>query len=310
MIKKIVFLFLLGASCLVYSQESPSNTDALLTIIEQHIAANEKLEAKAKTQTVRESSLNDDQRYRLQQILKRLSTNQIGISHELISFMSDYPIRRSWNSTSVEYQRNFGSSAVIGRITYSDRFFTDGVLYEIDTYPVFSKKVYSNLEVSFSDGGFYQKFGLNTSVFVALGNGYEAEGGFRYLDFEQDAFFSTLLGLTKYVGNFYLNARASIGPKKEDSFIQNYQLTGRYYFVNAADFVYLRLGTGISPDDISRFALIVNNPNLSAYYTSVGFRKWFKDISIGAGVGFLIEELPNAANGTQFTANTQLRYRF
>ena len=143
-----------------------------------------------------------------------------------------------------------------------------------------------------------------------MGKGYELEGGIRYLNYEQDDFLSISLGFTKYLGSFYLNARASLGPKKDERFIQNYQVTSRYYFSNAADFAYVRLGTGISPDDVNRFSQIVNNPSLKAYYVSGGFSKWFKDYSIGVGIGYLTEELPNNLKGGQFTLSTQLRYRF
>mgnify|MGYP003633343786 FL=1 len=309
----LAILLLFFISAVTYSQDSSIDINTTLDVAEEYITANKKEMAKEKVRSLKERILDDWQQYRLQQILKRISSNQIGVNYELISFTKDFPVHKSWNSVSAEYQHYFGANSVAGRITYSDRFINDGVLYELDTYPVFSKKLYGNAVLSFSEGGFYQRFGTSASLFYSLGNGYEVEGGIRYLNYEQDNFLSTSLGLTKYVGSFYLNARASFGPKKDDRFIQNYQVTTRYYFSNAADFAYVRIGTGISPDDVNRFSQVVNNPSLKAYYVSTGFRKWFKDFSLGAGIGYLTEELNNNNNnmkGGQFTFSTQLRYRF
>ena len=112
------------------------------------------------------------------------------------------------------------------------------------------------------------------------------------------------------MGRFYLNLRASLGPKKQDTFIQNYMFTGRYYLKNDIDFITARIGTGISPDDAARFSQVVSNPSLKAYFASLGFQKWFGNFNIGTGIGYLIEDISSNTNGNQFSFNIGLRRRF
>ena len=78
-------------------------------------------------------------------------------------------------------------------------------------------------------------------------------------------------------------------------FIQNYQLNVRYYYNNTEDYIFARVGTGISPDDSTRFVLITSsNPNLNSYYASIGGSKWLDyRFNIFSSLGYLNEELTN-----------------
>lgn len=305
--KKLVFLILLlSATC--FSQEE-AKVNETLTTIESLIENNQKKEAKKLLKTLPKSSFTDGQNYRYQQILKRVHTNQVGVAYEVISFSEEYRNQNTWNTFSVDYQHLIGATTLIGRVTHSNRTQLYGTLYEIESYPVFSKKSYAFISTSFSDGGFFQKFGVSGSYYQSIGKGYEIEGGFRYLDFEQDSFLAGIIGLTKYLGRFYLNLRASIGPEKQNTFIQNYIFSGRYYLKNDIDFISARIGTGISPDDATRFSQVVNNPSLNAYFLSFGFQKWFGNFNLGTGLGYLIEDIASTTNGNQFSFTIGLRRR-
>lgn len=307
---KLTLLLIVVFSINSKAQEATLSIDAILDSVEVYIDTDEKYLAKFNVRALKDAQLNNYQRYRMQQILKRLSRNEVGVNYEFIDFRPDFPSQKPWNSISTEYMRYFGASSVAGRVTYSNRQSGEGVLYELESYPVFSKKLYGNALVSFSEGGFYQKYGASASLFRALNYGFEAEGGVRYLSYEQEDFTSITLGLTKYLGPFYLNGRAFLGPKTQTNFIQNYQLTTRYYFSNGADFAFLRIGTGISPDDVNRFSQVVKNPSLKAYFATVGFRKWYNNLMIGGGTGYLIEEISPTRTGGQLSLNAQVRYRF
>jgi len=254
---------------------------------------------------------NDKQNYTFHLLLKRLSKNQIGINHETLSFLKEYPTQKTWNTTSIEYLHYFGLSAATARITYSDRVAKEGVLYEIESYPVLSKKWYTfvNFSVS-SKSDFFQNYGSKVSLYHTLNKGIEIETGFRYLKFDEDSFFTSIGGLSIYKGNYYINFRAFIGPKSEDKFIQNYQLNTRYYLKNAEDYVFIKLGTGIAPDQSSQVSSIASYSNYNSYYTNLGIHKWVGNYNFQVALGYLYEELKNNKVGNQINATIGCRYRF
>jgi len=254
---------------------------------------------------------NDKQNYTFHLLLKRLSKNQIGINHETLSFLKEYPTQKTWNTTSIEYLHYFGLSAATARITYSDRVAKEGVLYEIESYPVLSKKWYTfvNFSVS-SKSDFFQNYGSKVSLYHTLNKGIEIEAGFRYLKFDEDSFFTSIGGLSIYKGNYYINFRAFIGPKSEDKFIQNYQLNTRYYLKNAEDYVFIKLGTGIAPDQSSQVSSIASYSNYNSYYTNLGIHKWVGNYNFQVALGYLYEELKNNKVGNQINATIGCRYRF
>jgi len=292
------------------AQESQHSVEEIFNHVDIALKKNDNEKAGKLLKTLRNKPLSDYQKYELQQHLKRISKHQISFGYELISFKKNYPIEKSWNSLALEYQYTIAKHTLLGRATYSDRFFTNGILYEIDAYPVMSKNVYGFLSIGASNGGFYQKFSAAASVFNNLGKGFEIETGFRYFDFETNSFFTFASGITKYIGNFYINGRASLGPNNDVGVFQNYQFTTRYYFENPANYFFIIIGTGISPDDISRFPQVISNASLKAFYTNIGFSKWYGQFALGTTVGFLSEDLSNNNNGTQLLGSINLKYRF
>ncbi|MUP46087.1 YaiO family outer membrane beta-barrel protein [Gramella sp. BOM4] len=255
--------------------------------------------------------LNNDQRYTIQNILKRTISNEIGINYQYIDFSDDYSRSDSWNTYSGEYLHYFGASAVIARFTHLDRGYESGSLYEIEAYPVFSDRVYSFVNVGFSNGDIFPDLRASASIFVNFLKSFEAEAGGRLLHFSEQDYFTGIAGLTYYTGKFYLNGRAFIGPETLDQLVQNYQFNIRYYFRDTDNYIFGRLGSGISPDESAIFTQVQDNPSLDAYYFNLGMNKTLgaKHIIQLSG-GFLQEDLSNGNTGNQLLANLGYRFRF
>ena len=137
--KKLVLLLLFLCSISSFSQEE-IKIDEVLTNIEMLIENNQKKEAKKLIKALPKGSFTDGQNYRYQQILKRVHTSQVGLSYDLISFSEEYTSQNTWSNISVDYQHLIGATTLIGRITHSNRTQLNGTLYELESYPVFSKK--------------------------------------------------------------------------------------------------------------------------------------------------------------------------
>jgi len=257
-----------------------------------------------------DKDLDQNGRYILQNILKRTISNEIGVNYQYISFSDDYN-RDDWQTVSPEFQHYFNRTAVIARVNYTDRGFDQGTLYEIESYPVFSDRVYGFLNVGVSDGNLYPNLRTSASIFVNLFEIFELETGARLLHFSEEDYFSGIVGLTMYKGKFYLNARVFLGPEINDQLTQNYQFNVRYYLNNTDNYIFMRLGTGISPDESAIFTQVQENPALEVYYTNLGL-----NFSIGSrhifqvGAGFLYEEITSNRDGNQFVGNLGYRFRF
>lgn len=254
--------------------------------------------------------LDQNKRYVLQNILKRTIRDEIGVNYQYIYFSDEYN-RENWQTISPEFQHYFNSSAVIARVNYTDRGYDQSTLYELESYPVFSNKVYAFLNLGISDGTLFPDLRTSASLFVNIFSIFELETGARLLHFSDEDYYSGILGLTMYKGKFYINSRVFLGPEINDQLTQNYQLNVRYYLNNADNFFFLRLGTGISPDETTIFTQVQENPSLEAYYSNLGL-----NFTIGphhifqVGGGYLFEDITSNRQGDQFIGNVGYRYRF
>ncbi|WP_029037072.1 YaiO family outer membrane beta-barrel protein [Salinimicrobium xinjiangense] len=266
---------------------------------------------KLATEIYRNSSLSDGQRYILHQIINLTVKNSVQVTGQYISFSDDYPRNDAWYALSAEYQHNFSKMAIIGRATYSDRSYNDGSLYEIEAYPIFSKKFYGFGNVGFSNGEIFPDFRASASVFYNFAPSFEAEMGFRSMNYGGNHYFTGIGGLTTYAGRFYFNARAFIGPERLEKLIQNYQFNIRYYLSTPENYIFGRLGTGISPDEPTLYTRTQENPTLEAFYFNSGINKTvgIHHVIMLSG-GMLFEDLPNDEEGQQFTASLGYRYKF
>ena len=262
-------------------------------------------------ETYSTGKLNDGQRYALQQIINLTVKNAIQVTGQYISFSDNYSRSDSWYALSAEYQHNFSNLALIGRATYSDRSYNDGSLYEIEAYPIFSEKLYAFANLGISEGNIYPDYRASASIFYNFASSFEAEAGFRSLFYNDNSYFTAIAGLTAYTGRFYLNTRAFVGPERLEQMVQNYQFNVRYYLSTPENYLFGRIGSGLSPDEPTLYTRAQENPTLEAVYISLGISKTLgihHVISLSGGV--LSEDLPREETGNQFTANLSYRYKF
>jgi YaiO family outer membrane protein len=75
----------------------------------------------------------------------------------------------------------------------------DGLQYELESYPRFSKTFYAYANIGYSDNvGVFPKWKAGASLYANLPKAFEAELGIRYLYFNSAAYIYTL-----YIGKYY-----------------------------------------------------------------------------------------------------------
>jgi len=260
---------------------------------------------------LRREDLTSGDRYLLATILRETITNEIGINYQYIGFSDDYTVSDPWHSVSGEFQHNFGRTATLARATYSERGSSNGTLYELEAYPVLTKKLYTFINVGFSNGELFPDMRGSLSVFYNFARIFEGEIGGRVQKYNEDSFYTGILGLTLYHQKFYFNARTFLGPVVNDQMVQNYQGNVRYYYSDPDNYIFLRIGNGISPDERILSTQTLDNPLLEAYYGTLGI-----NFSMGihhfvqAGAGVLIEDITGDTKGIQSIGSIGYRYRF
>jgi YaiO family outer membrane protein len=225
---------------------------------------------------LKKDSKNTEARAELENLKEQQAKNKIGVSYDFVSFDKQY--NDPWHLVSVDYTTSTKIGSITGRINYANRFKTNGTQFEIDAYPRISKTFYSYMDAGISSkNGVFPQYRAGFSLYANLPNSFEAEGGFRYLYFD-DATWIYTASLGKYFKNYWFNFRTYLTPSS-NAVSNSYSFTTRYYF-KGTDYFALGLGTGISPDETANNIQLHNLYKLKSYRISADYRKTFNRMNI------------------------------
>ncbi len=216
---------------------------------------------------------NTEARALANRIRENAVKNRIGVSYDFVTF--DKQFTDPWHLVSIDYGRTTGIGSVTGRITYANRFKTDGYQYELEAYPRISNTFYTYVGLGYSDQvGVFPKWRGGFSLYANLPKSYEAELGVRYLKFTGDPTWVYTGYIGKYYKSWLFGARTYITPSTFTSTVSSsYNLSARYYYASADDMLGFNVGYGISPDDRFNAIQINGNTKLISYKAGAIFRK-------------------------------------
>jgi YaiO family outer membrane protein len=236
--------------------------------------------------------------------------NAIGLSYEYIYF--DERFDDPWHLASIDYTRQTRLGSVAARVNYANRFKMNGAQFEMDAYPRISDLFYAYVNLGISEAeGIFPQYRAGFSLYANLPAAFEADAGFRVLAFDDTTWIYTL-GVSKYYKNFWFNFRTYLTPSSS-SVSQSYALTTRYYLAGADDFLSLKLGTGISPDDnANSLSFDPNNVyKLKSTNIVLGYRKLFWDTNVlSLQLALENQEFAPATKGNQLSLGLGYIKRF
>ena len=195
--------------------------------------------------------------------------NSIGVQYNYQHF--DPQNATDWHMTGIDYTQKTNSAVYTGRLNYASRFQQTGWQVEGESYLTLSRKLYVYTGLGYSNQvPVFPKWRSGVSLFASLPASWEAEGGVRYLYFDKSVFVGTA-GLSKYLGSWLLNVRsfASFAHNLNDP---SFFLSARKYLKNEKDYLWVQVGSGISPDE-SRNVQFGNEQFFSSRIASLGVRK-------------------------------------
>lgn len=233
--------------------------------------------------------------------------NAITISYEHVYF--DKQFANDWRVVSLEYKRRTGMGTLLGRLSGANRFQRSGWLGELEAYPVISKKLYAFAGIGFSnDVPVFAQWRTGSTLYYNFAKGWEAEGGFRFLYFDRSIWMGTA-GMSKYVGAWLLNARSFFSIHAPFS-NQSFFVKAQRYLKNEKDYVWMQVGSGVSPDE-SRSIQLNTAVNLVSNRVNAGARLSLSNmVQAILAAGYARDEYREKTFGNQFNGSVGVNLRF
>lgn len=232
--------------------------------------------------------------------------NTIGISYEQTHFSKQFA--DDWKVTSIEYSRKTAGATFIGKVNYAQRFGQEGVQFEAQAYPKISRRVYAYLGGSYSNNNpVFQRYTTGATVYVAINNGWEVEGGYRQLNFDENIWVGTG-GVSKYLGNWLVNIRSFISiDAPADN--QSYFFTAKRFFSDPKEMIWVQLGNGVSPDEKRNVQLTTANLTSRRLNAGGKFFVW-KNTLAQLTAGYSRDEYKEKTFGNQWNGSAGLAVQF
>ncbi len=232
--------------------------------------------------------------------------NAVGVSYEYVYF--DKRFNDPWHFASVDYTRNTSIGSITGTLLYSNRFRSEGLQAELEAYPSLSKNIYAYVSAAYSEASIFPTFRGGVSLYYVLPKSFDAETGFRYLNFSSSKTYIYVLAIGKYSGDFYFNLKSYLTPD-ENAISHSYTLSAKYYFSDRFNVIGAQIGSGISTDDYMRN--ITGVGNLQSYKFGINYsRDLSKNLTLAASGVWYYDEFSAGTWGSQFSAGVSLSKRF
>lgn len=259
-------------------EHAPDNTGLLVRKAKVLNAKREYNEAIIVVDTILSiDNKNTQARALASQIRDNISKNRVGLKYDYVYFDKQFP--DPWQFLSIDYTRQTKGGPITARINYANRFKSNGLQYELEAYPRFSKTFYGYVNLGYSDDvGVFPRWRAGASLYANLPKAFETEVGVRYLYFTSDAFIYTLY-IGKYYNNFLFGARTYLTPASSN-IAQSYSALARYYYKGVDDYVGIMIGAGISPDDRRINVQLDNSYKLRTYTAELTVRHSIRKLNI------------------------------
>lgn len=233
--------------------------------------------------------------------------NAVSLSYEHTHFNKQFA--DDWRMVSLEYKRRTSLGALLGRVNYANRFAKSGWQAEGEAYPVISKKLYAYAVFSYAtDMPVFPRWRTGSALYYAFSKGWEAEGGFRYLYFDKSIWMGTV-GVSKYVGAWLLNAR-SFFSLQEPFGNRSYFLKAQRYLKNEKDFVWLQVGSGVSPDESRSIQLNTASQLVTQRMAAGAKLSVAPQVQLMLMVGYAKDEYRTKTYGGQYNGSAGVSLRF
>jgi YaiO family outer membrane protein len=172
----------------------------------------------------------------------------------------------------VRYSKN--GSSFDTKLNFAGRSTGTGIQLEEEIYYTHNDRWDSYVDAAIANDNIFPRIRLAYSITHNFNHGWAGELGGRYLNLDSISVESAVGSVTKYIGDFYINARGYLifAPGK---LYEAGVLTARQYLNNKTDFLYGAVGIGNSPDEFSRNYQLGQTLGSQTYSVGAGYQKTF-----------------------------------
>ncbi len=223
---------------------------------------------------------------RLKDYRMDLLKNTIRLLYTIDFFDADFN-RDPWQIMALSYGRETQIGMVIARVNLANRFGITAYQYEIDAYPSFTEDSYAYINYGYSENTIFPKHRFGLEWYQSFPKSFEGSIGMRFLGFTNSNADIYTATLGKYFGNYWLSLRSYITPGDEETSVSAL-LVLRRYFSDPENYLGLRLGYGISPDDNRNLIDTGEKLNLKTKHVKIEYNHIIKHrwiIKTGAVLG-------------------------
>jgi len=196
---------------------------------------------------IRMNDSNAEAMKKLQEFRLDVLKNRIRLNYTIDHFDKSFN-RDPWQVVALSYGRKTKMGTVIARINMAKRFGDTGFQYEMDAYPKISENNYGYLNYGFSQSSVFPENRLGAEWYHNFPKSFEGSVGMRTLFFSSSNVSIYTATLGKYVGNYWISLRSFVTPGSDGTSVSGF-LQMRRYFSDPENYIGLRLGYGVSPDD-------------------------------------------------------------
>lgn len=176
---------------------------------------------------------------------KEVQNNRISIRNSFTVFDQRYdPMIYS----SISFKRQTLAGSIIPRINYSNRLGKNGIQYDLDFYPKFSKRFYAYINYGYSNASIYPNHKMGGDLYVNLPWAMEFSAGGRYIKFETKNISVITNSIGHYRGNYYFSLRSYITPRSNNLTRVSGNILVRKYLKDADNYMGFNFGMGYSPE--------------------------------------------------------------
>ncbi|MCK9413956.1 MAG: YaiO family outer membrane beta-barrel protein [Prolixibacteraceae bacterium] len=232
---------------------------------------------------------------RLDQMKNRV---RLSYSYDLFEKKSN---KDPWQLAALSYGRKTSIGLIYGRINWADRFGSKGFQYEMDAYPHISENNYLYLNAGYSDLSIFPKVRSGAEWYHSFPKAFEGSLGMRALFFANSNTYMITGTVGKYVGNYWISLRSFVTPSSTGTSVSG-SIQARRYFADPEDYIGLRLGYGVSPDDRRYGDVNSSYLKLKSQSARVEYNHLFNKIwTTNLGFSLANEEFPNLGYVLNYT---------
>lgn len=196
---------------------------------------------------VAKNSSNSEAMKKLQDFRFDVMKNRVRLNYTLDQFNKSFN-RDPWQVFALSWARQTKIGTVLGRVNYARRFGNTGFQYEMDAYPKISENNYLYLNYGFSQSSVFPDHRAGAEWYHSFPKAFEGSLGLRALFFGSSDVEIYTASIGKYISNYWISLRSYVTPGTTGTSVSG-QIQMRRYFSDPEDYIGLRLGYGVSPDE-------------------------------------------------------------